>query len=541
MVEISYPFATAPGNTMTENQWAQMFRYVLGTGVISVSFQDELNQLLVEPGATPLTVDIDTGSAWIQGHYYQSDAVNTLTITQNTSASIRADLIVLECKWGLDAGITAKVVTGIPGAVWPITSSRAGTPMPPTPVQTYEVKWQLPIAQVNTAQNKAVVYVASDIIDWRAFVNSGSAKSSTYVVASDGASALIRANADAVIPYGSINAEEVINEAISTVSGYGGGTVLLSEGTHNTSDSINPLSNVAVKGLGTKTVIQYNVSGATNNNPVINCDAVDNVTISDLTIDGGSGADLVDVSPPTEVVGYNGITVADGTYVVIRNAVVKHCKARGIAVTSSDSDLTTSFGHRVEGCYVGDNYSYGIYLQANGVLVTNNQVNHNTYGIYLYSVTGNYGANGNIISNNNVRLSLKHGITLDAATASGTGGVTYNNISNNIIANSSRSLNDTYSDISMTGAKCMYNMVQGNHCQGWTAVPGPLRALIVDANIAYNFITGNYFYNVNTKVTQATEVSGSPAATNRVKYNFVLPSVTPAACFHDSTGFGIYD
>src|SRR5450759_733117 len=221
MTETSYPFANAPGNTMTENQWAQMFRYILGTGVMSVGFQDQLNQLIVYPGSTPLTINIDTGAGWIQGHYYQSDSVNTLNITQNYEAGIRADLVVLECKWGLGAGITAKVIEGTSGAVWPAANARSGTPMPPMPVQTYGVRWQLPIAQVNTTQNKSVGYIQSDIIDWRAFVNSGGAKSSTFVIASDAASPTIRANADAVIPYGSVNAEQTINEAISIVSGYG--------------------------------------------------------------------------------------------------------------------------------------------------------------------------------------------------------------------------------------------------------------------------------------------------------------------------------
>ena len=255
MVEQSGPFgpgaATASGgySTMTEAQWAQMFRYVLGTGVMSVNFQDQLNQLLVTPGSTALTVNVDTGAAWIQGMYYQSDSVNTLQITANPSAGTRADLIVLECKWGLNAAITAKVIEGVNAAVWPATDPRSGLPIPPQPVQTYGVKWQLPIAQVNTVQNKATVYAATDIIDWRTFVNSGGAKSSTIVIACDDSSPLIRANADAVIPYGSVNAEQVINAAITTVAGIGGGTVQLSEGTFDTSDSIVGQSNVNLKGL----------------------------------------------------------------------------------------------------------------------------------------------------------------------------------------------------------------------------------------------------------------------------------------------------
>ena len=520
MTETSYPFANAPGNTMTENQWAQMFRYILGTGVMSVGFQDQLNQLIVYPGSTPLTINIDTGAGWIQGHYYQSDSVNTLNITQNYEAGIRADLVVLECKWGLGAGITAKVIEGTSGAVWPTTNARSGTPMPPMPVQTYGVRWQLPIAQVNTTQNKSVVYIQSDIIDWRAFVNSGGAKSSTFVIASDAASPTIRANADAVIPYGSVNAEQTINEAISIVSGYGGGTVLLSEGTFNTSGSIESLSNVNIRGLGNKTLIQYNIGfGGTNNNPVINVDLRDNVQITDLSIDGG-GVTLSDASPAAAVDGYDGIYINGGKMVTVRNCMIQRCKASGISMFSSDSTFLASYGNRIDGCYVGDNYAYGIYSESNGCLIQNNQLNHNLYGIYLYCATGtgSSGANMNIISNNEVRNSLYDGISIVSASGHG---CTMNQISNNIVSNSSRAANITYSNFVLSGAYTKYNNITGNYSQSLTT-PGPQYGIEMDTLNDYNFITGNYLYAWGIGGTTTTPLGPSyGAAHNRISLNFV--------------------
>ena len=529
MTEESYPFgkkSLLPGSKkLSEKQWAQAFRYVLGTGVMSVSFQDQLDDLLVGPGALPLKVNIKSGSAWIQGHYYQNDSVNTLTISQNIDASIRADMIVLECKWGLDAGITAKVVEGTPGAIWPVTSSRAGSPMPPTPVQTYGVRWQLPLAQVNTSQNKYDVYATTDIIDWRTFVNSGGAKSSTYVVASDDASPLIRANADAVIPWGSVNAEQVINEAISVVSDFGGGTVLLSEGPHDTSDSILPLSNVNLRGLGKRTLIQYHLG---NHNPVIKCDTVDNVTISDLSIDGG-GATLVDASwsSSTAISGYDGIGITDGSFVLVRNCFIERCNSNGIGILSTDSSLTESYGHRVEGCYIGDNAANGILIQSNGGIFTNNQINHNGQGVYIVSEagTGSYGSSINVVSNNSVRMNMEEGVELRSAADSGK--CAYNSVCNNIVSNNSRHAHLANSNMGLVGVNTKYNIIQGNTSQGWLT-PGPKYALYLDAVNNYNLISGNYLFPTTTIDTPTTGmIAIGPSfggAQNRINYNFVTTS-----------------
>ena len=544
MVQTGYPFgprsAVTGARTMTENQWTQMMRYILGTGIISVSFQDQLNQAVVTPGATPLTVDVDTGAAWIQGHYWQSDATISLSISQNISALTRADLVVIECKWGLDAGVAVKVVEGTPGAVWPVKHARAGSPMPPTPYQVYGTRWQLPLAQVNTTTNKSTVYAAADIVDWRSFVNSGGAKSSTYVVASAAASPLIRANADAVVPFGSLNAEETINEAISTVSGYAtsGGTVLLSEGLFNTSASINMLPNVSLKGLGTKSIIQYNLGvGGTNNAPVIACDAVDNVTIADLSIDGG-GAPLVDLTPVSEVAGYDGIGISNGTFNVVRNCTIQHCKARGIVLASSDPSFESSFGHRVEGCYVGDCVSSGIHIESNGGIFTNNQVNHNGYGVYLFSSsgTGGYGASMNIISNNNIRLSLYTGLVVEAGSASSSGGCMRNILNHNIVYNSNRN-NSTYSNIKVTGAYAKYNMFEANFSQHGNSTPYPVYAFYLDNLNDYNFITGNYLYGAHFTAELGGTLLG--AGHNRFKYNFTDTAATEATNY-GASGYKSY-
>ena len=257
--------------------------------------------------------------------------------------------------------------------------------------------------------------------------------------------------------------------------------------------------------------------------PIINCDAVDNVTISDLSIDGG-GADLIDATGTgTGTTGFDGISIADGTFNVVRNCWIKHCKSRGIALTSSNEDFTTSYGHRIEGCYVGDNVSKGIYLQANGAIITNNQINHNGEGIFLYSLTGNYGASVNIITNNHVRLSLYNGIEINAASADGTGGCMYNVINHNIVYNSSKHLNLESSNIRITGTKALYNVFEANFLQKG-AVPQPIYGFYSDNLNNYNFFQGNYAYLGGATAWYGGTLAG--AGQNHIRYNYTAAAPT---------------
>ena len=510
MVETSYPFASPPGNTMTENQWAQMFRYVLGTGVISVSFQDELNQLIVSPGPIPLTVNVDSGAAWIQGHYYQNSAVNTLTIPQNMSADVRADYIVLELKWGLNAGITANVVTGDPGAVWPASATRTG-PMPPTLVQVYGVKWQLPLAQVNTTQNMSSVYSVSQgnigggLIDWRTFVGSGGARSSTFVVASADASPTIRANADAVIPDNYSAAEEIINSAIVTVSGYGGGTVLLSEGTFTTSSAILALSNVNLSGLGTRTIINYQVAPASANNyPIIDCESISNTVISNLAINGG-----LKTTPSGGTQGFDGIYLNNCNLTTIRNCNITNCLNCGVYYFSTTSGPTDTYGNRIEGCYVASNNATGIMTEANNGIITNNQVVGNWNGIMLSGMTtsGSWGPSINLVTSNNVRLNYGNGIFLTADL-----NCSQNIISNNIVVNNGQSATHTFYNIVGTNTKVMANTIMGNHCGnwlGWTTMQDIWFTPDTHDNLILGNMVNNSCYVQGTNCSQHNYTSGT--------------------------------
>jgi hypothetical protein len=276
--------------------------------------------------------------------------------------------------------------------------------------------------------------------------------------------------------------------------------------------------------LGTKTLIQYNEGvGGTNNSPVIVCNAVDNVQINDLTIDGG-GANLVTTNPTPAVAGFDGISITNGTFVVVRNAWIRHCKNDGIVLLSTDPTITTSYGHRVEGCYIGENVHYGLSITSNGGIFTNNQITHNGYGIVLNSSGSNYGANINVISNNNVRLSLYHGIYLSAPSSAGDG-VTKNIINQNIVFGCSQNANNISSNIILYGSKCLHNMIQANYSQQPSTGYLPKYAIEVDNANNYNYIQGNFIYNCGA--TDRIGATPLGAGSNRVTKNFVaVPAST---------------
>ena len=468
MTEKSWPFwAPAAGNTfgktMSEDQWAEMFRYVMNTGVMAVNFQDMLNELIVTPGNLANTINVDTGAAWIQGHIYINDSINTLGPIIPPVSGTRADLIVLELKWGLDAGITAKIIPGTTNAIWPVGDPRTPNWMPPQPVTTYGVRWQLPLAQVNVASGHATPFAQTDIVDWRAFTNAGSAKSSTYVVAAAGANPTIRANADAVIPYGSLNADWVINQAIINVAAYGGGTVLLSEGVFTTSDTINLLANVNLKGLGTNTKIQFTPSGSAA--PVITAAAQSNIQVSDMTIDGGGGSTTVPVAGAgtwSDVgvnTGWDGIFVNEGTSVEIKDCVITHCKGSGVYLRTADSSGTASYGWKITDCVISENYYCGIATSGNAGIYARNQVRHCGYGIILGdNPGGTWGASFNEINSNIVAENMKTGILLTATT-----NCIHNTVSNNNVFDNSRNVTNIDANILLSGAPCQNNIIVGNN------------------------------------------------------------------------------
>ena len=458
MTEVSYPFAVPPGNTMSENQWAQMFRYLLGTGVITVSFQDQLNQLIVTPSSQVLSVDIDTGAAFIQGHYYQNDSVNTVTLDAPDGSDIRADLIVLECKWGLNAGITAKNVSGTPGAVYPSTDPRSGNPMPATLVQTYGVRWQTALCQVNV-RPAATTFAATDLIDLRNFVGNGGAQANAIIVAMPNASDKMRENADFQIPSTTnYPAEEVINTALDALPACGG-TVMLSEGDCVLGDSITLPVNSTLAGCGTQTTLT--LSPLATAGPMINIPAA-NCVVHDMLLNGGGvGAGVFTALPLT---GFDGIYVSAG-YATIFNVSINNAKNFGVNVAQGTGSLKRV---NVRGCYIS--YAYGDAIAYSG---STGQVLDNTIefcgdnGIHITCASG-AATNANKFEGNIITSCGLNGIYIDGTTS--TKGLMFNMVSNNEIGNCGQT-GPTPSSccILLSGGGCYATSLISNY--GWSAGP----------------------------------------------------------------------
>jgi hypothetical protein len=441
---------------MPEDYWTKMFRYVLGSGVMAVNFDDGLNELNITAPSSGMTVNMDSGAAWIQGHYYENDASGVaIGPLAPAEGSTRYDLIVLQCKWGPNAQIMAAIHKGTAGAA------------APTPTQQYGVLWELPLAQVTVAPGTTSIS-ATMITDSRKFVGASTAKSSTYVVAADTASALIRANADAIIPVGDIYAQTTINTAINEVFGYGGGTVQLSEGMFNLSNSITPKQGVDLAGLGNRTVLKCLASQTT---PAILATSVNDLTIKNLAIDM-SGPAIINGTMPTQTQG-EGVRIVEGKNVTLDNLLIHHCGATGVALASIDSTAVNAYGHMVRGCSI-NNCMHGIWIQSNSGLFSNNMIYNCGYGI-IVDGAGSWGASINEITGNSIRNISKYGILMNGGTASDsptTKNCSQNLVSGNIISNCNMGNATTvaFAGILLEGGGCQYNCVTGNSVQAWTGV-----------------------------------------------------------------------
>jgi microcystin-dependent protein len=103
-------------------------------------------ELAVSADGSDMTVDVATGEAWIQGNYYASDAVETLTLEDANATKPRIDLVVLRNDINGARKITLAVITG----------EAASTPVAPDHLTSADF-YDLVIAQVAVAANAAVI------------------------------------------------------------------------------------------------------------------------------------------------------------------------------------------------------------------------------------------------------------------------------------------------------------------------------------------------------------------------------------------------
>ena len=148
MTQTSYPFEGIDTTETQFSKWAKNFN----NGV-----NDEYGGSGLEVTAgTGLAVDIDAGEAMVRGHYYISDATESLALATANPTNGRIDTVVLRLDPTANSIVVA-VKTGTP----------AGSPVAPALVQTEAGIFEFPLANVLVP---ATAGVPSTITDRREFM-----------------------------------------------------------------------------------------------------------------------------------------------------------------------------------------------------------------------------------------------------------------------------------------------------------------------------------------------------------------------------------
>lgn len=132
MTQTYYPFDSGSGANVTEAQWSKMAQYWLNTGVI----KGALNDLQVYADSTGLQVKVKSGRAWIQGHFFESDAEEVLAIASADATNPRIDRVIIRLDWTANT-VQLAVLQGNP----------AVTPVAPALTQNVS-RWEISLAQV---------------------------------------------------------------------------------------------------------------------------------------------------------------------------------------------------------------------------------------------------------------------------------------------------------------------------------------------------------------------------------------------------------
>lgn len=143
MTQTSFPFEGIDTTETQFSKWARNFN----SGVNDVPTGTALE---VSVG-TGLAVNVAAGEAQVRGHYYTSDAVESLALATADATNDRLDLVVLKLDPTANS-ITLAVKTGTP----------AGSPVAPTPVQTDAGIFEQPLAEVLVPATSGVPTTITD-------------------------------------------------------------------------------------------------------------------------------------------------------------------------------------------------------------------------------------------------------------------------------------------------------------------------------------------------------------------------------------------
>jgi hypothetical protein len=143
MAQSSFPFENIDTTETQFSQWARNFN----SGVDDVPTGTALE---VSAG-TGLAVDVEAGEAMVRGHYYISDATESLALATADATHDRLDTVVLRLDPSANSIVLA-VKTGTP----------AGSPTAPALVQTDAGTFEQPLADVLVPATSGVPTTITD-------------------------------------------------------------------------------------------------------------------------------------------------------------------------------------------------------------------------------------------------------------------------------------------------------------------------------------------------------------------------------------------
>lgn len=139
-----FPFDSGQGGNITETQWTKMARHWRETGVI----KGESYELYVYADSTGRQVKVRPGAAWIKGHYFESDAEETLGIGNADFTNPRIDRVIVRLDW-ITNTIQLAILQGVP----------AVSPTAPALTQNSS-RWEIGLAQIQV--NPAISTIEAD-------------------------------------------------------------------------------------------------------------------------------------------------------------------------------------------------------------------------------------------------------------------------------------------------------------------------------------------------------------------------------------------
>lgn len=148
MAKTFYPFDTIP---VMEAQWGKMARYWRTNGILVANqyIYNISDDLAVTKGSTAPQLKVAKGKAWVEGHYFESTASETLTPPSNQGAAgNRVDRVALELDW-VKNQMDFVILTG-------------GTDGQPPSLPNSSAKFYLPLAKVTISNTNTIVSIEDE-------------------------------------------------------------------------------------------------------------------------------------------------------------------------------------------------------------------------------------------------------------------------------------------------------------------------------------------------------------------------------------------